>query len=60
MIENDGMLGDLNGDGLFSVLDIVQIVNIVLGSEYNPLADLNGDSAVDVLDVILIVNMILG
>ena len=59
-LEDTGMLGDVNGDGLISVLDVVQVVNMVLGSEYDANADVNGDGSTDVLDVIIIVNMILG
>ena len=59
MLEDDGVLGDVNGDGVVSVLDVVQIVNMVLESEYNASADVNGDGSTDVLDVILIVIMIL-
>ena len=60
MVENNGIAGDLNADGLISVLDVVQVINLVLSTDYNPLGDLNADSAVDVLDVILLVNLILG
>ena len=61
MLEDGGgaMLGDVNEDGLISVLDIVQIINMVLDSEFNPLADVNEDGMVDVLDIILVVNVIL-
>tara|TARA_Y100000996_G_scaffold253240_1_gene199192 strand:+ start:476 stop:3772 length:3297 start_codon:yes stop_codon:yes gene_type:complete len=60
MLEDETVLGDINGDGLISVLDVVQVVNMVLGSEYNVNADVNSDGATDVLDVIIVVNMILG
>ena len=54
------MLGDLNGDGIINVLDVVTIVNIILnGGDYNPLADLNLDSTVDILDIVQLVNIIL-
>ena len=58
--DDQGMLGDINGDGSVSVLDVVQIINMVLNSDYNDVSDINGDSTVDVLDIILIVNIILG
>ena len=60
VLEDTGILGDVNDDGVISVLDVVLIVNMVLESEYNANADVNGDGSTDVLDVILIVNMILG
>ena len=54
------MLGDVNGDSVINVLDVVQIVNSILNSEsYNYIADINNDDSVDVLDVIEIINMII-
>ena len=56
----DSMPGDVTGDGVINILDVVQITNIVLGlSDPTPVADLNGDGAVDILDVITLVNIIL-
>ena len=52
-------LGDINFDGLINVQDIVQIINIILSSEYNDLADMNFDDIVNILDVIQLVNLIL-
>jgi hypothetical protein len=57
--------GDVNDDGAANVLDIVQIVNYILGSvEFDECqmdtADLNGDGAANVLDIVQIVNLILG
>jgi hypothetical protein len=57
------MLGDLNQDSIVNILDIVQIVNIILGdtpTQYQLEAgDLNADGIVNVLDIVNIVNMIL-
>ncbi|SVE16894.1 uncharacterized protein METZ01_LOCUS469748, partial [marine metagenome] len=57
--------GDVNGDGNSDVLDIVQIVNVILGGSFNDecaaeAADMNGDGSADVLDIVQIVNGILG
>ncbi|MDP6770290.1 MAG: T9SS type A sorting domain-containing protein, partial [Anaerolineales bacterium] len=57
--------GDVNGDGNSDVLDIVQIVNVILGGSFADecaaeAADLNGDGSADVLDIVQIVNLILG
>jgi len=57
--------GDVNLDGSTNVLDIVAIVNVILGtSELDDCgletADLNGDGAANVLDIVSIVNLILG
>ena len=54
-------LGDVNSDGIINVLDIVVVVNIILGmDEFNILADINSDGNIDVLDIVHIVNLILG
>ena len=55
------ILGDVNGDETIDVLDVVQTVNIVLGSmNSTPAADLNEDGTVNVLDVIQLINVIIG
>ncbi len=53
--------GDQNGDGINNVLDVVLLVNCVLGEECNEcVGDLNQDGILNVLDVVLLVNGILG
>jgi predicted extracellular nuclease len=52
--------GDVNGDGVVNILDVVAAVNIVLSGEYQVSVDLNEDGSVDILDVILIVLIIQG
>jgi hypothetical protein len=55
------LLGDLNDDGLVNVLDVVVLVNIVLGqAAQDPAGDLNDDGLINVLDVVILVNIILG
>jgi len=56
---SNSSLGDLNGDGLINIQDIILSVNIILYGEYNTLADLNSDGTIDVLDIILLINIIL-
>ena len=53
--------GDINGDGINNVLDVVSLVNGGLGenSEICP-GDMNQDDILNVLDVVLLVNTILG
>ena len=52
--------GDINGDFLINILDIIQIVNLILVSEYNFIVDMNHDDNLNILDIVIIVNMILG
>ncbi len=56
---------DVNGDGVWNVLDIVMTVNFVIGSivpdEYQQMAaDLNNDGDINVLDIVMMVNLIVG
>jgi hypothetical protein len=58
---SSSLLGDLNDDGLVNVLDVVVLVNIVLGQAgQDPAGDLNSDGLINVLDVVILVNIILG
>ena len=56
-------LGDLNFDGILNVIDIVTLVNGILGtgftSEQLEVADLNQDGIVNVIDIVTLVNIIL-
>ena len=61
-----GIAGDVNNDSLINILDVIQTVNIILGTNANPTdyefwaADMNQDGNIDILDIVLIVNTILG
>ncbi len=56
--------GDANCDGEVNILDIVSIVNFIIGNTPQPFcfenADLNSDGVIDVLDIIADVSIILG
>ena len=54
------LLGDLNGDGVINVVDIVLAVDAILNTEFNPLGDMNGDGSLNVVDIILMVNHVFG
>ena len=62
---NDYLMGDVNADGSINVLDVVQLVNIVLGvidpSGYQmTVSDINLDGDINILDVVVLVNIVLG
>ena len=61
IITSSGVLGDVNGDDTVDVLDVVLVVNMVLGvdSPNYALADINNDNQVNVQDIILLLNIIL-
>ena len=59
--DGSGIFGDVNYDEAVDVLDVVILVNMILGSE-SPnyaTADLNSDGDINVQDVILLINLIL-
>ena len=58
---DDLILGDLNGDTLVNVVDVVQLVSMALGSTTPDLriGDLNLDGVINVLDVIQLVSIVL-
>mgnify|MGYP001178741609 CR=1 FL=1 len=55
----DFSYGDVNGDNLINVQDIVLCVNLVMNFEYNINADLNSDNIINVLDIVELINIIL-
>ena len=57
-----GILGDVNNDESIDVLDIVIVVNMIIGSESPNFstADFNSDGLINVQDVILLINLVLG
>ncbi len=58
---SDGiLLGDLNGDGEFNLLDVQPFVDLLSNSEFDPAADFNGDGEVSLLDVSLFVEGLTG
>ena len=62
---NDYLMGDVNADESINILDVVQLVNIVLGlvepSGYQmTVSDINLDGDVNILDVVQLVNIVLG
>ena len=60
LVVDDGLLGDVNDDGILNVLDVVSLVNIILnGDEYISSGDMNQDGSLDVLDIVTLVNIIL-
>ena len=54
------MMGDLNNDTVINILDVVLMVNIILGDgSSSNISDLNMDGITNVLDIILLVNLVL-
>ena len=52
--------GDLNYDSLIDILDVVIIVQYIIGSvDELECGDINGDTITDILDIISLLNSIL-
>ena len=58
-----GVLGDVNQDGVINILDIINVINFILGesptSDEFILSDVNQDNIINILDVVLLVNLII-
>ena len=54
-------LGDANGDGVVNILDIIVMVNYIMGTDdlIEQNADFNQDNTINILDIVAIVNYIL-
>ena len=59
-INQDLLLGDLNGDGLVNGLDVDPFVDVLLNGPYDTEADMNGDQVVNGLDAEPFVSAVLG
>ena len=56
---NQSNLGDINGDTLVNIQDVIIVINLILNGEFDLIADVNSDNVVDILDVVQLVNIIL-
>ena len=53
--------GDITGDGDVNVLDVVSLVNVIMGTAGGGACDdITGDGDVNVLHVVSLVNIIMG
>ena len=54
------LLGDMNGDTILNILDVVILANLILsGDNSNISGDLNEDGMQNILDLVILVNIIL-
>ena len=53
------LIGDINNDSSIDVLDVVLLVNVVLGLSQSEGTDINQDSMINILDVVQLINIIL-
>ena len=52
-------LGDIDGNGVVDILDVIQLVNNILNNNYQLNADINSDGILNIIDIVLLVNIIL-
>ena len=52
-------IGDFNNDNIINILDVIIIVNAIMGNSSNSLYDLNNDQILNILDIIILINIIL-
>ena len=55
--------GDVNGDEIINILDVLTIVNAINGGDTSAVlecGDINDDEIINILDVVAIINLILG
>lgn len=57
---DNGVYGDVNGDGLVDTIDLNMVINSILGRYPTPIGDLNNDGLIDTIDMNIIINIILG
>jgi len=61
---NNYIIGDINLDDFVNILDVILLINFILGSNYPTdvqfsLSDLNNDTNLNILDIVLLTNYIL-
>lgn len=54
------VLGDINCDGVVSLLDVAPFVALLSSGKFLDKADINGDGVVDVLDIEPFVSLLTG
>ncbi|MBQ3730939.1 MAG: chitobiase/beta-hexosaminidase C-terminal domain-containing protein [Muribaculaceae bacterium] len=56
---DDGVQGDVNGDGEVSIADVNMLINMILSGTPQPSGDVNGDGEVNIADVNAVIDIIL-
>ena len=52
-------IGDLNGDSLTNISDVIILINLILNNQYQSNGDLNQDQIINIQDVIMLIDIIL-
>ena len=62
--DDENLIGDLNFDGQLNILDVMQLINFILGNselteQQYAVSDINLDGTINILDIVQLVNIIL-
>jgi len=60
LVEQTFLLGDVNLDGVVSLLDIGPFTDLLISGGYQAEADINQDGILNLLDIGLLIDLILG
>ena len=52
-------IGDISGDGILDIIDLIIIIDFILEELFDTNADLNYDGGLNIQDIVLILNIIL-
>ena len=52
-------IGDLNGDSLTNISDVIILINLILNNQYQLNGDLNQDQIINIQDIIMLIDIIL-
>lgn len=58
--EEEPIEGDLNGDDVVNIQDIILVINVIINGAENEYADINDDGIINILDIVQIINIIIG
>lgn len=58
--ENDGLVGDVNGDGEVNIADVNAVIDMILSGTTTLAGDVNGDGEVNIADINSVIDVILG
>ena len=56
---SESIEGDINGDSVVNIQDVILTINLILTNEYNASVDINNDGSIDILDIVQLINIIL-
>ena len=58
-ILNQWTIGDINGDQIINILDIIIIINNILNGDYSYVSDINQDEITNIQDIVILIWIIL-